>query len=389
VGLGSSSGIFGGLSLSIVAYTGLPGSGKSYSVVEHQILPALKAGRLVVTNVPMRSEALAALKLPGELVEFPVEAVAAEPHRIREFVQPGCVFVLDEVWRLFPQGQQANKVPDEYKSLLAEHRHMVDVQKNSIQICFVVQDLANIGAFARRLVESTFVTTKLSYMGLSGSYRVDVFHGAQTGATPPVSSRLRFLTGKYRKEIFALYKSHTMAADSELSGANEKKIDGRANIFLRPSFILGAIAVPLMIWFGLHMFNKSFHHFSDGMPGAHPSRPGAAAQQSGAASPVPMATPLAAVSLPDIRLLFVVIDPKNYAGSIAYLGVGDRNVSLPLSECRKLVRNYVCRYQGAEYDGVGLVGPVAAPMDMSHASMVDLDATPSVALAKPADQASR
>ena len=251
--------------MSIVAYVGLPGSGKSYSVIEHQILPAIKAGRTVVTNIPMRPEAWAELKdakgqpLPGKFVDFPVEQVAAEPDRIREYVTPGCVFVLDEVWRMFPAGLVAAKVPEAFKSLLAEHRHMRDDKGDTTQIVLVTQDLQQISAFARTLVENTFVTTKLTMVGSRGSYRVDVFHGTVKGAVPSISNRLRFILGRYSPEIFKLYKSHTLAVDGDASGANEKGMDRRANILLRPVFIIGAVLAPLLIWYGLHTFSKAFH----------------------------------------------------------------------------------------------------------------------------------
>ena len=342
--------------MSIVAYTGLPGSGKTYSVVEHQILPALKAGRVVVTNVPLRTEKLAELGLPGEVVEFPVETVAQEPARIRDFVRPGCVFVLDEVWRLFPQGQQANKVPDEFKSLLAEHRHMVDQQGDSVQIVFVVQDLANIGAFARRLVENTFVTTKLGMVGMNKSYRVDIFHGAQSGATPPVSSRLRFITGRYKKEIFALYKSHTMAANDHQDGANETKIDGRANILKRPVFIVGAVLCPILVWYSLHTFSKAFHGV---MPKA-PSAAATAAQEppgsrSGAERTGGFFASAGAPrgSLVTTRLLLVQGGAVITEVRSAYLQTPDRLVVLNGPDCRTVNRVWQCRYRGSWYDAAG------------------------------------
>ena len=54
--------------MSITAYTGLPGSGKTYGVVQHVIVPALQAGRRVVTNIPMRADVVASRGWPGELV---------------------------------------------------------------------------------------------------------------------------------------------------------------------------------------------------------------------------------------------------------------------------------------------------------------------------------
>ena len=131
------------------AYVGLPGSGKSYSVVENQILPALKQGRRVVTNIPLHVHKIRAL--PGledaQIVEFPLDAVKAEPHRMNEFVTPGSLFVLDEAMRLWPAGEKVNKVPDEFKFLLSEHRHQVDAKGNATQIVIVIQDLGNLGAW--------------------------------------------------------------------------------------------------------------------------------------------------------------------------------------------------------------------------------------------------
>jgi len=42
--------------MSILAYTGLPGHGKSYGVVENVILPALRMKRVVYTNIPLNDE---------------------------------------------------------------------------------------------------------------------------------------------------------------------------------------------------------------------------------------------------------------------------------------------------------------------------------------------
>jgi zona occludens toxin (predicted ATPase) len=359
--------------VSIVAYTGLPGSGKSYSVVEHQIIPALTKGRTVVTNLPMREEALTALGLMGRLVVFPLDVVKAEPDRIREYVTPGCVFVLDEAWRLFPQGEQANRVPDAFKSLLAEHRHMVDDAGNSTQLVFVVQDLANIGAFARRLVENTFVTTKLGFVGLNGSFRVDVFHGAQTGATPPVSNRLRMLTGRYNKKIFALYKSHTMSDAEEGVAGNEAKVDGRANILKRPVMIIGAILCPLLIWYSLHSFGKAFSRFApDGKP--QPAQLlGPANARSGAerAAGPPGRTGQGVESHP-IRLLMYVGDAVSPGRGVGYLTDGARVHRLSADQCQVVAGESVrCLFEGSYYDGSGFAGPGASAPRKTEARSAD------------------
>lgn len=239
----------------IYAYVGMPGSGKSYNVVANQILPALRAGRKVVTNIPLHMDRLRAVVSTGTVVEFPVQAVLENPDSIKDYVTAGCVFVLDEVWRLFPSGEKVNKVPEAFKSLLAEHRHMVDAKNNSTQIVLVVQDLANIGAFARRLVEQTFIHTKLTHVGASSRFRVDIFHGAIGGVSGPQSQRIREIFGQYKKEIWDLYKSHTMTEAKE-EGANEKAVDTRGNIFKRPAFIFGIPLLVVAVWYGYHSLHK-------------------------------------------------------------------------------------------------------------------------------------
>ncbi|MCU7813401.1 MAG: hypothetical protein KZQ77_19520, partial [Candidatus Thiodiazotropha sp. (ex Notomyrtea botanica)] len=54
--------------MAIVTYVGLPGSGKSYSVVEHVILPALKNNRTVCTNIPLNKEQLSTDGYMGEVI---------------------------------------------------------------------------------------------------------------------------------------------------------------------------------------------------------------------------------------------------------------------------------------------------------------------------------
>lgn len=348
--------------MSIIAYTGLPGSGKSYSVVEHQIVPALQAGRKVVTNLPLRLEKIAERSFPGEVVELPLDVVIAEPHKILEYCTPGALLIIDEAWKIFPQGMQANKVAPEYGKLLAEHRHMVDERGNSAQIVLVVQDLANIAAFARRLVENTFVTTKLSFVGMSGSFRVDVFHGAQTGATPPVSQRLRMITGRYRKEIYDLYKSHTLAVNEHQVGANEKGMDQRANIWKRPAFAVGAVVVPLLLWWACHTLGRIGHEGFGTMRSSHApaadALPRSGAERGGSAA-VGAGRAVGRVSDDDgVRVLFAL-------GDVVYVATPDRLIQIGVSECRLAGRQLQCLWRGAYYDGFGrvesaAVGPVAA-----------------------------
>ena len=232
--------------MAIYAYVGLPGHGKSYSVVQFQILPALRAGRQVVTNLPLKLDLLRE-EFPGApaVSVFDTQELLLRPESISELAPPGCVFILDEAWRLFPAGVRTDKVPEPFRSFFAEHRHRVNDLGDSTQIVLVTQDLGQISTFCRQLVEETFRMVKLSHVGLSKRFRVDVYNGPAAGPNPPVSSRIRQIPGRYDSRIYRFYVSHTQSqAGSE--GANEKAIDSRANVLKRPVLI----AVPFIV-FGL------------------------------------------------------------------------------------------------------------------------------------------
>lgn len=234
----------------ITSYVGLPGHGKSHSVVEHVILPALKQYRTVVTNVALHWDKVRA-EFPGcDLREFDVAAVGAKPSLIYDAVPPGCVWVLDEAWKLWPAGQTAKDVPEPFKVILAEHRHRVDGLGNSTQVVIVTQDLGQIGKFARDLVEETFRTVRLTKLGSSRRYRVDVFTGPAAGPNPPVARRVRQMLGKYRAEVWQYYQSHTQSESGE-GGANEGKVDRRGVAWKSPLVIALFAAIPVCLGFGI------------------------------------------------------------------------------------------------------------------------------------------
>jgi len=327
--------------MSVYAYTGLPGAGKSYIVVEHQIIPALKAGRRVVTNLRMKWD-LARKDFPeGELVELPSDAVQANPATLLEYVTPGSVLVLDEVWRLFPAGLKSNHVPEPYRKLLAEHRHMVNSKGESAQIVLVTHDLAQISAFARQLVEHTFHAVKLSSMGLSGQYRVDVFNGPISGANPPLQSRLRELYGRYKVDVWQYYESHTMR-EGEGSGANESAIDKRANFLRSPVFVIAAVLAVIIGWWAFpRIANLSS---GDGglfggastaavLPTARPEAAAVAVPAGYASSPAAMPSALPAWR---IAAYIQAADVSASLRSLAVITDGQRNVTLVWGEaCRE------------------------------------------------------
>lgn len=261
--------------MAIDAYVGLPGSGKSYSVVKFAILPSLKQGRLVITNIPLTE--VAHDQFPGLIRQLPPDWY--KDQKLFETVPNGSVVVLDELWRRWPKGMQAAKVPFRDKEFLAEHRHLVDEAGNSTRIVLVTQDLDQIAAFATMLVDTTYRSVKLSALGANKKFRVDIYQGAAKGQRPPKSRLLRSVFDSYEKSIHQYYQSATKSLTGQIG--DESRADKRATIWRSP-LMLFTLASPVLL--GLLVWQIG-NFFANGMTFSEP------AEQVAEIVPAPLTEP--------------------------------------------------------------------------------------------------
>lgn len=343
--------------MAITAYVGLPGHGKSYGVVEHVILPALRQGRTVVTNLALHFEALRS-EFPGcDVRLFDVDAVKQDPSSVFQVVPPGAVWVVDEAWKLWPAGQTPKDVPEPLKAILAEHRHRVDEAGNSMQVVVVTQDLMQIGKFLRSLVDETFRVVKLRSLGMDKRYRVDVYTGPAEGPNPPEKRRVRQILGKYKPEVWRWYQSHTQR-EADGAGANETKVDGRGVVWKSPAVIAMFLAVPLLlvfgIWYVVGFFRKDHVQPMEVVQAAgQPVVRGQRREGPGV------------FGAPALRVVGTVIDSRP-GRSVAFLSDGRFTVAVPFHRyCRQFVEGFVrCEYRGLvasnEFHESRDVGPVSA-----------------------------
>jgi zona occludens toxin len=244
--------------MTISAYTGLPGHGKSYGVVENVIIPALKSKKPVFTNIPMNTEeCLNRFKIAPTF--FDINDIIKNENWWFEVFESGSIIIIDEVWRLWPSGLNASKARYSDKSFLAEHRHMVGKNGQSTEIILVTQDLGQLANFVRSLVENTFRVTKQTKLGLNSAYRVDVYFGSVTGNNPPTSKRHREIHGKFKKNVFTLYKSHTKSETGQ--AGDETRIDDRFNVLKGASWKVGIaviIVLGLFVSYGLDRVSEGY-----------------------------------------------------------------------------------------------------------------------------------
>lgn len=272
---------------------GVPGSGKSYEAVVYHVLPALKAGRKVITNLPLRLEVFRTL-FPEfvhliEVRRSPMPAIGkwdAEaanrgeqafivghfdakptgqtkdglpcippPSDARLFASVwdfyttwrgddniGPLYVIDECHVSFPKAKNRNKAvftPDEVIQWFKISRHFgADVLLMTQRMGALDDDIAGLAEFHIRV-------RKAAFLGKPDYYVRKVFAGYKGGET---SSDLR----EYEKQFFPLYKSHTQGATvieaqaQDVSPANLK--------WQRASRIFLLVGILAMAWTGYKIF---------------------------------------------------------------------------------------------------------------------------------------
>ncbi|MDF1693087.1 MAG: zonular occludens toxin domain-containing protein [Zhongshania sp.] len=228
--------------MSITAYVGLPGHGKSYGVVENVIAPALKAGIPVYTNIPMNDD-VCVKKFGYSVIPFQTQDIIDNEHWWTEVFEAGAVLVIDELWRLWPAGLKATQVRETDKTFLAEHRHFVGKNGRSTEIVLVTQGLNQVAAFTRDLVETTFVVTKMTKFGMAKKFRVDIYSGA-VKIPYPVSRRDSYLAGSFKQDIYDLYVSHTKSSSGV---GDETRVDDRFSVFKSIGFKFGVGFLLIML----------------------------------------------------------------------------------------------------------------------------------------------
>jgi len=242
--------------MAVDAYTGLMRSGKSYSVVKNVILPTLREGRRVYTNIPMTD--LAVSQFPGLIVQLG-DDWHSDPDLVDQF-EPGCAVVLDELWRRWPSGMKVNRINEKDKEFVAMHGHKVSPTGHTTRVVFLTQDLADIASFFRGKVAMTYRTTKLDAVGAEKRFRVDIYRGPVTGQKPPKTDFIRSEFDQYQEEIYQYYFSATQSETGNVG--DESRADKRGSIW-RSKFIIFSLfgpvlLIPLLLWYITGLFTSGF-----------------------------------------------------------------------------------------------------------------------------------
>jgi len=253
--------------MAITAYTGVPGTGKSYALVSEIIVPGVRDGRRVLTNVQgVKPEAVVDYcrekwpKLADQLGEvilfdgaktlepgfFPVEGAPPET----SFVRAGDLIVFDEVRMFWPR---RGKFDPAIMKFLRYHRHFVsETTHQSTDVVLASQLATDFHEDFRGCIERSYKFKKLKAVGLNSRFVWQSWEGPEQRKGQHVGNG----GGKYSKDIYNLYSSYAGAKGSE------KATDRRQNVLAQPKFI-GILLMTVAALIGCGWFIWSFFHHGE------------------------------------------------------------------------------------------------------------------------------
>ena len=250
---------------------GIPGSGKSYEAVAYHVLPALQAGRKVITNLPLNIDALAAID-PSyrDLVEVRTRptpqlgdwnaANIAEQEAFQLWTdkepvpQSENVFTFGTVWDYYsdwrgPKNQGPLYVIDECHVALPKlgtpesvvqwfklHRHY------NADVLLMTQSFRDINQPIAQLIATLIKCRKADILGRKESY-IRKVHAGYRGAVIQTDER------EYKIQYFGLYRSNTQSSGSAESGVTDvSPMIVKFNRFKKFWLVLSVLLVIWAFW---------------------------------------------------------------------------------------------------------------------------------------------
>jgi len=218
----------------ITFITGTPGTGKTLNAVKRYIIPALKAGRLVYTNVP-----LSVLHISIFLKEFDEFTISNlikpyEKYTYKE-AKANSLLVIDEAQNFYNNRDFKEKDNKDFIEFLTGHRHY------GIDVLILTQHYEQVDLGIRRNCETCIVLKSLRNIGFASQIKAEFYGNALDLNRKPIASQRWSVDSAY----YSLYKSYANETVTET-----KKLS--FNVFLRsPIIYFMLIVVSVVIYNGV------------------------------------------------------------------------------------------------------------------------------------------
>ena len=191
--------------MSVYAYLGLPGSGKSFHVVKDTILKALHDGRRVFHNLPLKYDVIEGVEfhighLRRRLIAINSDFISQLAKH--EKVLTGSLLVIDEAQEAFWAG---DKIKDaEARNFWTFHRHW------KMDVVVLTQDADNLAKIIKGVVALRYEFRNMGFLGFRNSYEVRQYEG--------ISGKVQvgIKRGRFEKKYFPYYESVTGGGSGSL-----------------------------------------------------------------------------------------------------------------------------------------------------------------------------
>jgi zona occludens toxin len=232
---------------------GKPGGGKSYEAVKNHVIPAIKSGRRVVTNLPLMVEHF--VSVYGEHVRELIVLVTYDFHdygnqkpfsRIEDWLEhqdwkndkgQGVLFVIDEAHLSLPSRMQKGSGLDITKVLefLSMHRHY------GFDVLLITQNFKKVHADIRDMIQLVYRCIKKSMFGQDDQYIIKVHEGCTTTV---VNTDER----EYESYVFKFYKSHTKSENAIVEATTVDVIPWWKSGLMRGAMGMGFLFLLMLFW---------------------------------------------------------------------------------------------------------------------------------------------
>lgn len=224
---------------------GPPGGGKSYEAVVYHVLPALRDGRKVITNLPLILEMFARLdpdylalidlkKISNDGVSRPFGHISDYGDMWRHpETGTGPLYIIDEAHEVLPKSKIGSKPIDPaIGEWFATHRH------EFADVLIITQHYGRVSSEVIDRLQLVYRVKKMTAFGKPDRYIRKVQDGLR-GDVVDMSER------EYEKHFFGLYVSHTRAISKGVeSGASD--VTPRYKKFIRWGLIICGVSVGIM-----------------------------------------------------------------------------------------------------------------------------------------------
>jgi len=224
----------------IYLYYGKIGDGKTYHVMYNELLPAVRDGRKIYTNIDDLDQRHIRM-LTGVDPQIVNVATHDEFKSLMECdpndkkgenlkIDHGSLVIIDEA-QLIWDARDFRATSKKFLTLLEYHRHF------GLDLVFITQNPKRLEASVTRLANNSYQVKNLGFIakGLKNRY---VLHIRQTPFDRDIVATMR---GKFHKPVFACYRSAVAGRNTKVSSRRKSALQG--GLF----YFIGGIAIFLIL----------------------------------------------------------------------------------------------------------------------------------------------